>query len=173
MFSQSFPPLADRRARVLILGSMPGVASLNAQQYYAHARNAFWPLMWAILHNGSNLDAKLPAYKERLRLLQSRGIALWDVLQSCYREGSLDSSIEEDTIVGNDFSGLFATTPELKAVFFNGAKAQQSFDRYVQADVKRQYAHLSFIRLPSTSPAHAAISVQEKLQQWQIIKNFL
>lgn len=173
MLSQSFAPLVDGTARVLVLGSMPGVASLNAQQYYAHARNAFWPIMWAILHDTDRLDIELPAYQQRLDLLQSKGVALWDVLQVCYREGSLDSSIQEDSIVANDFLSLFAKTPELKAVFFNGAKAEHSFRRYVQVDVKQQFDQLCFMRLPSTSPAHAAMSIQEKLTQWQKIKGFL
>lgn len=173
MFSQSFPPVTNAKARILVLGSMPGVASLDAQQYYAHPRNAFWPIMYALLNDSEVPASELPEYEQRLELLLSRGIALWDVLQYCYREGSLDSSIDESTIVANDFLSLFRKTPELRAVFFNGAKADHSFRKFVHADIKQQFGHLSFARLPSTSPAHASLNAKQKLQQWRQIRDYL
>lgn len=173
MFSQGFPPISDKKARVLILGSMPGVASLDAQQYYAHPRNAFWPIVFAILANSDAPIFSLPQYRQRTELLQSRGIALWDVLQTCYREGSLDSSIQESSIVANDFLTLFRKTPDLRAVFFNGAKAEHSFHKFIQADINQEFGHLSFARLPSTSPAHASLSIHEKLKKWRQIQDYL
>lgn len=173
MFSQSFAPIVDTKAKILILGSMPGLASLDAQQYYAHPRNTFWSILLAILNDSDTPYDGLPDYEQRLEILRSRGVALWDVLQYCYREGSLDSSIQEDSIVANDFLSLFAKTPDLRAVFFNGAKAEHSFRKFVQADIYPQFGQLSFVRLPSTSPAHASLSVHEKLKQWQRIQDYL
>lgn len=173
MFSQSFPPVANGKVKILILGSMPGVASLDAHQYYAHPRNAFWPIVYAIINNSEVPLVELPEYEQRLDKLLSSGIALWDVLQTCYREGSLDSSIDEKSIVANDFLSMFCETPELRAVFFNGAKAEHSFRKFVHADIKQQFGHLSFTRLPSTSPAHASLDAQQKLQQWRQIQDYL
>ncbi|MEM8499442.1 MAG: DNA-deoxyinosine glycosylase [Pseudomonadota bacterium] len=173
MFSQSFAPVINTKARILVLGSMPGIASLHAQQYYAHPRNAFWPIVYAILNDSETPVAEFPEYEQRLDKLLSRGIALWDVLQTCYREGSLDSAIDEGSIVANDFLSLFHETPDLRAVFFNGAKAEHSFRKFVHADIYQQFGHLNFTRLPSTSPAHASLDARQKLQQWRQIEDYL
>lgn len=157
----SFPPLAKKDARVLILGSMPGVASLDAQQYYAHPRNLFWPIMGELVGAGPDLP-----YAERIRVLQAHRIAVWDVLQSCVREGSLDSAIAEE--VPQDFRGFFKAHPDVEYVFFNGGKARQSFQRYV-AKTLDNIEQLHFELLPSTSPAHAARSFAEKTQIWSRI----
>jgi hypoxanthine-DNA glycosylase len=160
--SRSFAPVADGRSRVLVLGSMPGVESLKASQYYAHPRNAFWTIMGELL----GFDPKLP-YEARVRALRSAGIALWDVLHSCRRDGSLDSSIEAASETANDFRAFFGAHPAIRAVFFNGAKAESAYQQHVLpalADLPLRY-----LRLPSTSPAQAGMPVAKKLQAWRSV----
>ena len=152
-------------ARVLVLGSMPGAVSLQAQQYYAHPRNAFWPVMAQL----AGFAVTLP-YAERVNALHNAGVALWDVIGSCQRSGSLDSAIRQEQV--NDFAGFFASQPQLQVVAFNGAKAWHSFKRYVlpQQNVPKT---LQLLSLPSTSPAHAAISQADKSAAWQQLTPFL
>lgn len=159
----SFAPIADADATVLVLGSMPGKASLAAGEYYAHQRNHFWAIMGELIgaHPG------LP-YRGRLRVLRSSQIALWDVLESCIRKTSLDSRIETGSEVPNDFNAFFLQHPGITHVFFNGAKAEQCFLKHVQPSLES--APLQFQRLPSTSPANAGISYQQKLLAWQSVK---
>lgn len=157
----SFPPVADAGARVLILGSMPGVASLVAGRYYAHARNAFWPLMGALL--GFAADAP---YAARTAALRAAGVALWDVLHTCARAGSLDAMIDRDSAVANDLPAFFAAHPRVRHVFFNGAAAEDCFRRHVLPHLAAGGA-LRLARLPSTSPANAAFSFEQKLAVWR------
>jgi len=161
MFVRSFPPLAIPSARVLILGSMPGVASLQKNEYYAHPRNAFWVIMGKLFDCGADVP-----YGERVARLQQRDIAVWDVLQCCVREGSLDSDIARDSETANDLRGFFRAHTQLHYVFFNGNKAQQVFRKHLEGDVQREFPQLVFSRLPSTSPAHAGMSLPDKLQAW-------
>ncbi len=162
----SFPPLARADARILILGSMPGVASLEAGQYYAHPRNAFWPIMAAL----TGCAATAP-YAQRTCALLDTGIAVWDVLAACERTGSLDTAIAPASMQANDFAGFFHAHPQIRHVFFNGGLAEQSFRRLV---LKPQQAAIApappftchFLRLPSTSPAHAGRSLAEKQRVW-------
>jgi double-stranded uracil-DNA glycosylase len=159
----SFPPVAAPDARLLILGSMPGKASLAANQYYAHPRNLFWPIMGELFGAGLELP-----YGKRLEVLQIEGVALWDVLKECFRESALDSDIVEASIITNDFADFFARHTQIRHVFFNGAKAEQAFRRYALPAL----AHLppiELIRLPSTSPANAAIPLTVRLAQWREI----
>ncbi|MDJ0393163.1 DNA-deoxyinosine glycosylase [Rhodococcus sp. G-MC3] len=156
----SFAPIIDDASHTLILGSMPGVASLEANQYYAHPRNAFWPIMASAL----DFDPTLP-YEERTAALLRNGIAVWDVLKLCTRHGSLDSAIVESSIVANDFAELLRRHPSIDRIFFNGAKAESSFVRHVAPLGDR----LTLIRLPSTSPAHASLSFSDKLDAWHEI----
>lgn len=158
----SFAPIASDNARVLILGSMPGQASLDAGQYYAHKRNLFWPIMGELLQ----FDP-LKSYEERTAALQASGIALWDVLQSCQREGSLDAKIRHESLTVNNFAEFFRLHKQIRYVFFNGEKAATCFHRYV--DKKDLPATLVLQRLPSTSPANASQSLNYKLQAWQQI----
>ncbi|MGA9870162.1 MAG: DNA-deoxyinosine glycosylase [Rhodococcus sp. (in: high G+C Gram-positive bacteria)] len=151
-------------AHTLILGSMPGAASLAAQQYYAHPRNAFWPIMGQLF----GADASLP-YSERVNVLSHNGIAVWDVLKLCTRRGSLDSSIVESSIVANDFVTLFRDHPSIDTVYFNGAKAESSYLRHV-APLTSGF-DLRLVRLPSTSPAHASMSFDTKLVAWRAVAN--
>ncbi len=154
----SFPPVAERSATRLILGSMPGIKSLHAHEYYAHPHNAFWKIMGALI----GATPQLP-YPQRLQALQQAHIALWDVLHSCEREGSLDSDIQAEQ--ANDFAAFFAKHPHITHVCFNGAKAEQSFRKHVLG--KQTLPDLHYTRLPSTSPAHAGMRYEEKLAAWR------
>jgi hypoxanthine-DNA glycosylase len=159
----SFPPISDPASRVLILGSMPGKASLRAKQYYAHPQNAFWKIIAALLE----LDAAAP-YEVRLDALRARGIALWDVMKSCTRESSLDSDVVESSIVPNAFPSFVRAHPRIRTVCFNGAKAEQAFQRYALPKLGAQ-GDLAYYRLPSTSPAHASLSYAKKLAAWRAV----
>lgn len=161
---RSFPPIEDSEARVLVLGSMPGAASLAAGQYYAHPRNLFWPILCDLL----GADPALP-YAARTRLLKANGIALWDVLESCVREGSLDSAIEDSTVAANDFGSFYRKHPRIARVFFNGAKAESAYKRHVSVVVRDMGRPRKYVRLPSTSPAHAALSFAQKRDAWRAV----
>ena len=163
---RSFAPVFSSDARVLVLGSMPGAASLAAGQYYAHARNAFWPIMGALFGAGPALP-----YADRLTRLNAAGVALWDVIAGCRRAGSLDSAIVADSIVANDFTTLLRDCPQLTSLFFNGGAAETAFRRHVRLPAGTPALRL--IRLPSTSPAHAARSFAAKLQAWQAVRDAL
>lgn len=158
---RSFPPIALPDARVLILGSMPGAASLSAGQYYAHPRNLFWPIMGALVGAAPELP-----YPHRIARLAEAGIAVWDVLASCVRPGSLDSSIAEAQ--ANDFAAFFARHRRIGHVFFNGSMAQTSFRRLVRPTLPATLS-LHCARLPSTSPAHAGLSREAKLAAWRAV----
>ena len=160
----SFPPVARADATVLILGSMPGKASLAASQYYAHPHNLFWPIVHRVF--GAELA---DSYEKRLDLLQSRGIALWDVMKECDRHNSLDGDIVETSIVPNDFAVFFDGHRQIRHVFFNGAKAEQAFKRYVLPGLVNR-GEMQWVKLPSTSPANASIPFTKKLESWQRIK---
>lgn len=162
--SYSFPPLVGKDPQVLVLGSMPGVASLQAQQYYAHPRNTFWPIMAALF--AFDIDAP---YVTRCQHLTAAGIAVWDVLKACHRPGSLDQHIDTDTIEANDFNAFLSHTPSIQIIFFNGGKAEQVFRRSVLSDLA---AAPLLEKLPSTSPAHAAMSFEQKLNAWQLLKSY-
>jgi hypoxanthine-DNA glycosylase len=149
-------PVLDSRTRILILGSFPGAASLAAQQYYAHPRNALWPILSAL--TGEELTG-MP-YAERLPRLLAHGIGLWDVLGACEREGSLDSAIRKPA--ANDFARLRQLCPELYTVGFNG----QTSGKFAPQFAAEGYRTLV---LPSTSPAHASLSLAQKLKLWQLL----
>jgi hypoxanthine-DNA glycosylase len=157
-----FEPVARADARVLVLGSVPGVVSIERQRYYAHDRNAFWPLMERLLGDGSSLD-----YPARLDLLIDSGIALWDVLASAKRRGSLDSAIVSCSEVPNDIAGFLDSHPYITHIFFNGAKAAESFQRH--AGKRITPGQVQLVRLPSTSPANAAMNFDAKLKAWSVI----
>ncbi|MFT3733453.1 MAG: DNA-deoxyinosine glycosylase [Rhodocyclaceae bacterium] len=138
---------------------MPGVASLHARQYYAHPQNLFWKILGTAL----GFDPAMP-YEQRTAQLAAAHIAVWDVLQSCVREGSLDADIEADSIVPNDFTRFFARQPGITRICFNGATAETLFRRHVLPGLPSLQAEL--MRLPSTSPANAGMSRDEKLRIW-------
>ncbi len=159
---QSFNAIYQRDATRLILGSMPGQASLDANQYYAHPRNAFWPIIEALYAKQHTLD-----YTARCQLLRDHQIALWDVLQACIRPGSLDTSIDKHSIVTNDFATLLHHCPHIHTIHFNGSKAEQLFVKHVSPTLATTHPHINLQRLPSTSPAHAAMGFEKKLMVWR------
>lgn len=156
--TKGFPPVAREDARVLVLGSLPSRRSVQAGEYYAHPRNAFWQIMREIA--GAAGD-----YRSRCRALQERGIALWDVLSSSVRPGSLDADIDLAYAVPNDFERFFADHAQVRLVCFNGRKAQAMFRRFVQPALSVE--RLEFALLPSTSPAHASMTMAAKLDTWR------
>ncbi len=157
----SFDPIINQHATLLILGSMPGNRSLQQQQYYAHPRNAFWSIMHRIADAGPELD-----YPTRLTRLQSARIALWDVLKSCRRNGSLDAAIRPESMQTNDFSGLLSAYPNIQRIAFNGKKAETVFRRHALPLLDDRLRSIDLIGLPSTSPAHAAMTFEQKLDAW-------
>jgi len=156
--SEGFPPVARADARILVLGSLPGRKSITEQQYYAHPQNAFWPMMQALF--GITGD-----YHSRCRQLLERRVALWDVLGSSVRPGSLDSDIQMDSARPNDFEVFFKTHAAIEIVAFNGKKAEQMFERFVAAHVLPPDTRC--VGLPSTSPAYAAMPFSGKLSAWR------
>ncbi|MCB1865591.1 MAG: DNA-deoxyinosine glycosylase [Chromatiales bacterium] len=160
-----FPPVARADARILILGTMPGRASLAAGRYYAYPHNAFWPIMGELLGFDSQAG-----YATRCAALRKARIALWDVLASCQRPGSLDADIDRDSIQANDFADFFQRHRAIRTVFFNGVEAERLFTRHVlRAD--QPWPTLKFQRLPSTSPANASVSRTDKLAAWSVIRD--
>jgi double-stranded uracil-DNA glycosylase len=162
-----FAPIGRADARLLILGSMPGAASLAAQQYYAHPRNAFWPIVQALW----DIPSALP-YDARARALGARGIALWDVLAECRRRTSLDADIEASSVVVNDFADFLGRHDRIELVAFNGAGAEALYRRHVLPVLPRELQRLERIRLPSTSPAHASRSLETKVEAWRRLQPF-
>ncbi len=158
---ESFPPIVDASATILILGSMPGVESLRAQQYYAHPRNAFWKIMRRVLGFPESAT-----YVERTEALKRNGIALWDVMQSCERSGSLDSNIDRQSIEPNDFVSLFREYRRIRCILFNGLAAETAYRKHVLPRLTDAARDISMLRLPSTSPAMARLSFEEKLDIW-------
>lgn len=159
--SVGFPPVADARARVLVLGSLPGQRSLALREYYAQPHNAFWKIMGRLV----GAEPALP-YAARLAALRAHGIALWDVLAAGERAGSLDSAIVPASIVLNDFAGFLARHRRIRAILFNGNKAAELYRRHVEPGLPARFAVLPKQVLPSTSPAYAALSFERKLARW-------
>jgi TDG/mug DNA glycosylase family protein len=158
---KGFPPIADRRARVLVLGSMPSEASLAAGQYYAFRHNQFWRIVGAVCE----FEHDAP-YARRKAAVKRCRIALWDVLESCVRPGSLDSAIREESIQVNDFASFLAAHPGIRRVCFNGRKAEHAWRRRVLPDLPAA-RKLEYRLLPSTSPAHAGMGYLAKLEAWR------
>lgn len=162
MQSRGFPPIARPDARVLILGSLPGAESLRRQQYYAQPRNHFWRIMGEIFDARPELD-----YAARSLRLREHRIALWDVCAAAVRIGSLDASIESATIEVNDFAAFFVEHPRIERVYCNGSTAADLYQRRVLPSLPPPWSGLEPVRLPSTSPAHAAMRFEDKLARWR------
>lgn len=152
---RSFAPIAGAQPKILILGSMPSVKSLEMGQYYAHQRNAFWRILFDLM--GEELSGD---YDKKQQLLKDHGIALWDVLKACERRGSLDSAIRNEE--PNDFEAFLKEHPSIERIVFNGGKAFSSFRRHVGF----AEGGMAYVQAPSTSPAHA-IPYGEKLEAWR------
>ena len=160
-YIHSFDPIIDNNSQVLILGSMPGTISLEKGQYYAHSLNKFWTLIYSIFKIQPDTT-----YEGKISFLKSRHIALWDVIKECQRTGSSDSKIINPII--NDFGTLLNQYPGIEAIFFNGKKAEQLFNKYLK-DITA--SGIQFITLPSSSPANAGFSLNQKLAAWSVIKD--
>ena len=161
---RGFPPIAGEKPKILILGSMPGEESLRKRRYYAHKRNLFCAIMGGLL--GFEPDK---AYAERKAILKKNRIALWDVLMACERKGSLDSSIVAATSVENDLLSFYAEFPTIKYVFFNGTKAETEYTKCVLPAVRSERPDLIYKKLPSTSPAMAGLTKEQKLSRWSAL----
>lgn len=160
MIKRAFAPVIDESTRLLILGSLPGDASLAAAQYYAHPQNGFWRLVGGVV--GRDL-ASLP-YDDRLAALRTAGVGLWDVIAGAERTGSLDTAIRSPDFV--DLAGLVASMPKLQVVAFNGGTAAKTGRRLLGA------SDLILIDLPSSSPAHTR-PLAEKAEAWSILRRYL
>lgn len=165
----SFPPIVGGFPKVLILGSIPGEASLKRQQYYGHRRNAFWPIMMTLL--------RLPpdsSYAERTEALIAHGIALWDVIAECERKGSLDTAIQSPSIRTNDIAGLFARFPSIAVIAFNGGTAEREYRKRIACHLSPEHRSRPTKRLPSTSPAYAGMSIADKTAVWlEMLERYL
>lgn len=159
--SRGFPPIVAGRPQVLILGSLPGRASLEAGQYYAQARNSFWPIMGDLFGAGRHMP-----YGDRTRCLTAQAVALWDVLAFAYRPGSLDSNIDRSTIIVNDLVTFLDEHETIRLICFNGRMAAHLYERFVLPGLRAAAQRIERRILPSTSPAHAALSYADKLERW-------
>jgi TDG/mug DNA glycosylase family protein len=157
----SFEPVIGVHPRMVILGSMPGTVSLEAVQYYANPRNAFWKIMAELF--GISFEV---SYDERIRQIKTRPVILWDSLKSCHRPGSLDSNIQRNTAQANDFAGLLKQYPDISLIAFNGAASEKYFRQLALPELPDSL-NLKLIRMPSTSPANAAMSFEAKLVAWR------
>jgi double-stranded uracil-DNA glycosylase len=158
---RSFPPVVDERSRILVLGTLPGEESLRRQEYYAHPRNLFWPIVFGLFG-----AVPPPAYADRLAYVLARNIALWDVCASAHRLASADTTIRAE--VPNAIDALLDRYPTIRAVAFNGSGARRLHDRHLARRPDRRY-----VALPSTSPAHARLGFAEKLACWTVLRDCL
>lgn len=161
----SFPPVLPERPRVLILGSMPGGVSLEKQQYYGNPRNHFWKIIYVLFHSEEIED-----YEERLEFLKQKGIALWDSIGACYREGSLDASIQAEE--PNDIAGLLRQHPTIRLIACNGTKSYQTFRKNFPAAV---LGDTEVLQMPSTSPIPGKYTktFDGKVEEWKRIMAYL
>lgn len=165
---ESFPPQVGAGCRLLLLGTVPSLRSLEMRQSYAHPHNLFWPFMGELYGAGPELP-----YAERIARLHAAGVGIWDVLKHCERPGSLDSSIRPESEVPNDIPSLLDAYPTIRAIALNGAKAQQVFARRIGVNIPpERWDSLEILALPSTSPANASMSRAVKLARWRELLRF-
>lgn len=165
MPAQGFAPVADKRAKVLVLGTLPGLASLKAGEYYAHPQNMFWQIMDEIFKWPPDMP-----YRERTNRLVSAGVALWDVCEAAHRSGSLDTAIETASVLANDFEAFFREHPGVRLICFNGTKAANLYGRAVRPKLPESMRSIECETLPSTSPANASIRYSDKLLRWSVVR---
>ncbi len=163
----SFEPIVGRDPRILILGSMPGVVSLQAVQYYANPRNAFWAIVAELFSVDINCG-----YESRIAQVSQLPLILWDTLKACHRQGSLDSKILRQQIEANNIAGLVEQHSGLRVIAFNGAASAKYFDQLEKHRLPANH-RLVLIKLPSTSPANATMNFQQKLAAWRILLDYL
>ncbi|WP_312992771.1 DNA-deoxyinosine glycosylase [Chryseobacterium flavum] len=156
----SFPPIIDAQSEIIILGSIPGVKSLEKQQYYAHPQNKFWKIIFELLS-----EEFTDNYPQRIETIKKHHIALWDVIDSCERKGSLDSEIRNEE--ANRIAELLEKHPNIKAIFCNGGKSYKNLQKLLGKNYK-----IPIVLLPSTSPLHT-VSFEKKLEEWKKILDFL
>jgi double-stranded uracil-DNA glycosylase len=155
--------------KILILGSMPGKKSLDEQEYYAHPRNAFWDIMGNIF----NFAREQTAYNERVQILKNCNIALWDVVGICRRIGSLDSNIDNSSVIYNDFEYFFDKYRKIEYIIFNGRKAESLFLKQFSYPKLKALKNMKYYLMPSTSPANASVKKQDKMRAWSNIEILL
>ena len=163
--SRGFEAIAGNGARVLVLGSLPGQASLAAGEYYANPRNGFWRIVADLFQLSADLS-----YRERTARLAAAGVALWDVCEAAHRPGSLDSAIARASVVPNDFAGFFGRHGGVRRVCFNGARAAALYRALVLPRLPGGLQSIRCQTLPSTSPAHASMPYAEKLARWTVVR---
>jgi hypoxanthine-DNA glycosylase len=163
----SFEPIIGRDPRILILGSMPGVMSLQAVEYYANPRNVFWKIIGELFE----LDIE-SSYESRIQQISELPLILWDTLRACHRQGSLDSSILRQHIEANDIDGLLRQYWGLRAIVFNGAASEKYFNQLVKQKLPAS-RELALLKMPSTSPANAGMKFEQKLQAWSRLRDYL
>lgn len=156
----SFAPIISTTSKILILGSVPGVKSLEIQQYYAHPQNQFWKIVFELLGEDFSKD-----YETRIETIRKNNIALWDVIDTCEREGSLDTKIRNEE--HNDITKILNDHPSISVIFCNGQKSFKNLKKILGEE-----SEIPVFVLPSTSPLHT-ISFDKKLKEWEIIKTFL
>ena len=156
----SFPPIISDDSKILILGSVPGIKSLEMQEYYAHPQNKFWRILFELFNEDYTTD-----YAEKIKLLKNKKIAVWDVIDSCERKGSLDTEIKNEN--HHNILQLLDDFPSIKVIFCNGQKSFKTLGKILPDDSK-----IPVFVLPSTSPAYT-IPYQHKLKDWSVLKSFL
>ncbi|GBF29855.1 hypothetical protein MnTg03_01431 [bacterium MnTg03] len=164
---RSFEPIVGRDPHIVILGSMPGVISLQAVQYYANPRNAFWAIIAELF--GIDMDC---SYASRVRQISQLPLILWDTLKACHRQGSLDSKILGQQIEANNITGLVEQHSSLRVIAFNGATSAKFFNQLEKHRLPANH-RLALIKLPSTSPANAAMNFEQKLAAWRKLLDYL
>jgi TDG/mug DNA glycosylase family protein len=165
---KGFPPIARKDALVLILGSMPGEESLRKNEYYANPRNSFWKIMCMLFGFDPGIS-----YKKRTDILKRNNIALWDVMKECERPGSLDTDIQSETIIENDFVSFFQKFPGIRNVLFNGYRAEKEYRKRVLPKLSSMEYEIKRNLLPSTSPAMTQLSFNDKILKWSMIKTMV
>jgi hypoxanthine-DNA glycosylase len=161
MESISFAPIIDKNSRILILGTMPGMMSLEKQKYYAHERNTFWPIIFKLFDTIYSSE-----YQARIKLLINNKLALWDTLQYCIRKGSLDSDIQQAK--PNDVNALLKEYTQIKTIVFNGKYAEKFYKKF-----QKKVDEIQYLSMPSTSPANARLTFSQKFDKWSELKNML